>query len=168
MEEKAIAGQDLKELTLRANEGDQDAFAVLKRLSPGWTLERLQCFGMTNAVRSFITTRSYGKEGLFSQLCSKRESELLAASLLGPNPSPLERLLAEQVSLNWLALRAAEMNFEVATEMTFRDAYWRQSRVDAAHNRLMASIRTLAQVRKLQIPNLLQVNIGERQVNVAH
>ncbi len=126
----------------------------------------MQPMSLANTIRSTIVKRVCGKEALFSQLCLKRESELVAKSLLGPNPSPLERLLAEQISLNWLALHAAEVVFEQSAEMTFRDAYWRQSRVDAAHSRLMASIRTLAQVRKLQIPNLLQVNIGEKQVNV--
>ncbi len=86
---------------------------------------------------------------------------------MGEDPTPLERILAEQISLNWLALLAAEAFLEQSQGISFKDAYWRQSRVDAAHNRLMASIRTLAQIRKLQLPNLLQVNIAEKQVNVS-
>ena len=40
-------------------------------------------------------------------------------------------------------------------------------RIDGAHRRYLDSIKALATVRKLQLPNV-QVNIGEKQVNVAN
>lgn len=40
-----------------------------------------------------------------------------------------------------------------------------EERFDKAHKRYVASIKALAQVRKLQLPNV-QVNIAEKQVNV--
>lgn len=41
-----------------------------------------------------------------------------------------------------------------------------QRKIDAAHRRFLSAVRTLAQIRKLALPNL-QVNIGQNQVNVA-
>lgn len=44
------------------------------------------------------------------------------------------------------------------------DAY--QRRMDAAHRRYLSALNALATVRKLAVP-AIQVNIADRQVNVA-
>jgi len=38
---------------------------------------------------------------------------------------------------------------------------------ESAHRRYLAAMKTLAQVRKLQGPSKVQVNIGGNQVNVS-
>ena len=94
-----------------------------------------------------------------------------ALELAGPNPSPAEALLAQTVSINWFALRVAEANF-LADESspdgtTFQQSEHAQKRLDRAHRRLLASLKTLATIRRLGVPTI-QVNLAHQQVNVAN
>ncbi len=165
-EEAKLAPQTFIELYHKAEAGDGDA---LKQLTPHLAdkVEALiEAVGLTTQVRSAITRRIGKHTRLVTQHVWQEESKLLAKTIAGPAPSPLEALLAEQVSITYMALRMAEFALEATGETSFKDAYWLQSRVDSANSRFLAAIRTLAQVRRLQIPNLLQVNIAEQQVNV--
>ncbi len=87
--------------------------------------------------------------------------------LEGPNPTPLERLLAERAAICWLTVNQYENAFAQASRLAFRDAEHQQRRIDAAHRRFLSAIRTLAAIRKLALP-AIQVNIAESQVNVAN
>ena len=51
-------------------------------------------------------------------------------------------------------------------EFSLTQATFHQHRITVAHNRYLSAIRTLAQVRRLQVP-AMQVNIAEQQLNVA-
>ncbi len=166
-EEKKLTPDERGAIIARANKGDREAFDITRTWSKSLTREEFKDVGITKVVRTLIACRVCGEDALHAQHRMKRESEMVAESLLGPNPSPLESLLAEQISLNWLVLRAAETALEVLTKFSCEEGAWHQARVASAHSRFMASIRTLAQIRKLQLPTLLQVNIAEKQVNVA-
>ncbi len=50
--------------------------------------------------------------------------------------------------------------------LTLAQGDYHQRRIDRAHRRYLASIKALAQVRRLLTP-AVQVNIAERQINVA-
>jgi hypothetical protein len=50
--------------------------------------------------------------------------------------------------------------------MTYEHSEHHQRRIDRAHRRLMATVRTLAMVRKLATPSL-QLNVARQQVNVS-
>jgi hypothetical protein len=77
----------------------------------------------------------------------------------------MEQLLIENIVTCWLRLQDYEQ------KLTFRDAnavtieFW-DRRVTSAQRRYLAACESLAKVRKLKIP-AVQVNIGEKQVNVA-
>lgn len=165
-EERQFEANEVRSLMQRANEGDQEALRTLKARSNHWTFDVLQPLGITKTVRQLITNGALSEEMLYSQYCLVRESELLAESLAGPNPTAVEKLLATQVSVDWLALRCAEALAEEAGKRSveLRNRY--QPRLDAAHRRFMKSAKTLAQVRRLQIPTLVQVNIAEQNVNI--
>jgi hypothetical protein len=45
-------------------------------------------------------------------------------------------------------------------------ATYHQKAIGLAQKRYLDAIKALAQIRKLQIPPTLQVNIGEKQINV--
>ena len=72
-----------------------------------------------------------------------------------PNPSPLEKLLIEHNSGKGIGLDQAA---------------WLHKKADMANRRYLSSIKTLAQVRRLQLPLSVQVNVaaqGGQQVNVS-
>lgn len=103
---------------------------------------------------------------------TKETAEMLRAetwghadALAGPNPTPLERTLAETAAVSWLQLRLAEFNLEHAGSLTMPQALWHQRKIDSNHRRFLATLRTLAAVRKLAVP-AIQLNIGANQVNV--
>jgi hypothetical protein len=81
---------------------------------------------------------------------------------------PLEKLLIEHVALCWLRLQRVEQRYSAvmaqSITLTMGD-YW-ERRLSAAQRRYLRACETLARVRRLRLP-ALQVNIGEKQVNVA-
>ena len=96
-----------------------------------------------------------------------RKLDILRSEVAGSHPSILERLLADRVAINWLALTLAEGTYYQALERGLEpvDEAVYQKRVDRAQRRYLAAIKTLAQIRKLGVP-AVQVNIGEKQVNM--
>ena len=156
-EEKAV----LQALMDRANAGDVDACRILAACP--LTLAKLEPTGLAAIVReSILESILPNQELLYHRHRLRQEPKLLA----GPNPTPLERLLVEQASIDYMALRAVEIRHHKVGARDVVDLQAIQSRVDSAHRRFLASVRTLAQVRKLQLPDILQVNIGEKQVNM--
>jgi hypothetical protein len=88
--------------------------------------------------------------------------------LLGPQPSPLERLLVERIVACQLQVQFADQQgaaFERAGGRLAQGESW-QKQQERAQRRYLAAMRSPAQVRRLLIP-AVQVNIGEHQVNVA-
>ncbi|MCA1686964.1 MAG: hypothetical protein LC745_13535 [Planctomycetia bacterium] len=97
-----------------------------------------------------------------------RDMKRYAAELAGAAPTPVESLLAETAALCWFALRLHEAHFAGASSsgegMTFNQGRYHLTKIDRAHARLMATLKTLATVRRLAVP-AVQVNIARRQVN---
>jgi hypothetical protein len=86
--------------------------------------------------------------------------------LEGPNPTPIERLLAERASICWFIVNRYESAYVNSKEWTIAQADFQHRKIDKAHARFLSSLLTLARVRKLALPTL-QVNIGQNQVNFA-
>ena len=84
----------------------------------------------------------------------------------GPNPTPIERMLAERASLCWFIVNSYETAYANASGWNISQADLQHRKIDKAHARFLSALRTLAQVRKLALPTL-QVNIARNQVNVA-
>jgi len=100
------------------------------------------------------------KEGL------TRKLEALRAELSGANPTPLGRLLVERVVACWLHLHHLELIYAGKDSLPLPLGTYYQRCLSAAQKRYLASIKTVALVRKLAVP-VLQVNIARKQVNVA-
>ena len=86
--------------------------------------------------------------------------------LEGPNPTPLERLAVDRVAVCHAALHRTEMLIAFSTQpvsIENMDAY--EDRISRLQTRYLQAVRALAQIRKLDLPNV-QINIGEKQVNV--
>ena len=90
----------------------------------------------------------------------------MADQVNGPNPTPIERMLAERASLCWYIVNLYENAYANASGWNISQADLQHRKIDKAHARFLSALRTLAQVRKLAVP-VLQVNIGKKQVNVA-
>jgi hypothetical protein len=97
-----------------------------------------------------------------------RKLDILRRDVAGPHPSVLERLLADRVAISWLSLTVAEGTYHQALERGMGQANdtFQQQRIERAQRRYLAAIKALAQVRKLGVP-AVQVNIGDKQINVA-
>lgn len=96
----------------------------------------------------------------------RNELTTLAREAVGPSPSPLEKILAERVAVCQMQLSIWERDYatSMGKGMSISLSEFKQRKIETAHRRLLSSIKALAQVRKLQLPNV-QVNIGEKQIN---
>jgi len=101
---------------------------------------------------------------MFREAVTKK-MEILRSELNGPNPTPVERLLAERAVLCWLHLYHLEAVYAGKDSMSLPLALHYQKCIDRAHKRYLSALKTLADVRKLGIT--LQLNIAKKQVNVA-
>jgi len=87
------------------------------------------------------------------------ERQKLAArrdDLAGPSPSPLERLVVEQIALNWHMANCATAT-AARKELDAKRVEYHERRAARAHRRLMSSIRMLATIRRLAAPRLVAV-----------
>jgi hypothetical protein len=152
----------------RAATGDQRAVASLRELfdeHPAmWDVVGDAAYQAQSAMVHLVA----GKNAVV-QDAIKRKLGSLQRELAGEAPSPLERLLAERVAACWLMLSHAEARYAKALEapsVSFELSEYHQRRCERAQRRYIAAIKALAQVRRLLGP-VVQVNIAERQVNVA-
>jgi hypothetical protein len=163
----ALSDVELCRLLDRASRGDPSCLPAVRALfdaeagprlaeaigsPPGWALASLLdlAAGKDLAVRE-AATRSLAR---------------VRADLEGPDPTPMERLLAERAAYCWMILYVHEDASARARDLTFRQAEHLQSKIDRAHRRFLSAVKALATVRKLGVP-AIQVNIAGRQVNVA-
>jgi len=82
--------------------------------------------------------------------------------LEGPNPTPIERLLAERASVCWFVVNWYEERFTNTSDMSITQADYSQRRIHRAHQRFLSAVETLARVRKLAVP-VLQLNVARSQ-----
>ena len=107
-----------------------------------------------------------GEKQFIAREFLKAELDKLRRYVAGPDPSPLETLLVQRIGICWLHVQYLESNYanNIGERTWAGDAYC-QKRLDRAHWRYLSAIKTLAQIRRLALP-AVQVNIGEKQVNV--
>jgi hypothetical protein len=101
------------------------------------------------------------------ELWRKRVDDVRNA-LLEPDSTPLERLLIEQIAMCWLQVQQAEIEcFLQLNSRSFKQGAYNEQRLDRIQTRYLAAVKALAQVRRLQRPHRVQMNIAENQINVA-
>jgi hypothetical protein len=101
------------------------------------------------------------KELLRDELCEFRDK------LAGPNPSPIETVLADTAATCWFAFRMHEAQYAGTVSgdgMSLTQSEHAQRRMDRAHRRFLSTLKTLASVRRLALP-ALQINVARQQVN---
>ncbi|HEY8599723.1 MAG TPA: hypothetical protein VIL85_14895 [Thermomicrobiales bacterium] len=153
-------------LLRRADTGDRRAIDALRgecEAAP----ELWKEFGnIARQVRLKLIGKISGANDVVGEAVA-REVATLRRAWAGEEPMPLETALTERIATNWLNLHYVEAKYlQALGELTFEEDTWHCRRIEQAERRYLRAIRELAQVRKIQQP-AVQVNIGERQINVA-
>jgi hypothetical protein len=155
---------EVKALLKRANRGDESCLPEVR----AW-LDAVPGLVEANGspARHLINdlVEGYAKDLVVREAAHRKLAEV-RASLEGPNPSPLERLLAERAAVCWFLVNRYEKQYARSTDLNIRQADYHQRRIDAAHRRFLSAVKTLASVRRLALP-ALQINLARQQVNVA-
>jgi hypothetical protein len=126
----------------------------------------LESFGSSAEWLKRTIVRRAAGENVASQEAIVRVIESVRSELAGPDPTPMERLLAERAALCWMLVSWYENSAHNCDRMSIAQANHHQLKIDRAHSRFLSAVRTLVQVRKLALPTL-QLNIARNQVNVA-
>ena len=162
-------GPETTELLKRATKGDKGCLPEVRALLADRRI-RAKLAGVASVPRPSGSGRTSSRNRPGKTFSSKRPSskklDTIQAELEGPNPTPIERLLAERASLCWFIVHRYENAYANSEGWTIAQADLQHRKIDKAHARFLSALRTLAQVRKLALPTL-QVNIGKNQVNVA-
>lgn len=163
--EELVRAQDALK---RAGEGDESALPAVRRFLDERGPEYLDVVDVARIAKETQIKRVFGPKDLAAREAMERKLEHMRREILGPDPSPLEGLLADRVVLCWLQLYYAETKHaELGIgEIAWVQDEWHHKRVDRLQRRYLAAIKGLAQVRRLLRPGV-QINLGQQQVNVA-
>ncbi len=157
----------LQDLTKKAETGDKTAVPELRDMlqeSPeiAWRFVDYAKVAEWHFIERMTKDKDFAsKEVLTRQLAAMREE------IVGENPSPLERLLAERVVSTWLQVQLFEGFYAASMykSMSISQGNYQQKRLDRAHRNHLLAIRALAQIRKMG--PVMQINIAEKQINTA-
>jgi hypothetical protein len=152
-------------LLRRASKGDEDCLPQLRKLLAEGPRGIVEAYGSpAQWCRDQLVQKAAGNN-LAIQEASERKLKALVAELAGPDPTPIERLLAERAAVCWWLVHEYERRYAAESSMPIIRADYQQRRLDRAHRRFLTALKTLATVRRLALPSL-QVNIaGMQQVN---
>ena len=164
--ESGTSYDSLKTLVEQAQQGDTSILPIIRTLLDQVPELWENSHVLAHQVEKAWTNALSGQD-LMSKEIIAREVEGLRSQLLGPQPTPLEKLLVDRICICWLAIQHAELHS--AKRFNERAVVLTQSeehRQDKVHHRFLSAIRELARVRKLLQPTTnVQVNIGAHQTN---
>jgi len=127
---------------------------------------------IAGSYRGILAETASGGDALRKEATVER-ARLIAETLMGEDPTPLEALLSERVASLWVlvelqeALAAAWYSRSKSGRVSVSYQLQMVKLQESANRRYLQAIKTLAQVQRLRRPSRLQVNIGGRHVNVA-
>jgi hypothetical protein len=160
--ELAKDDKKLRDLIDRAQDGDKEVLSVPRKvLDEAPRVARIIDLAK-NVERSIIEKMS--GDDVFTQEAIPRNLKAMKREIAGENPSPLERLLAERITVCWLELQYFQAIYtQNLGKLTIIQSDYHQRRIDKAHRRYLSSIKVLAQIRKMG--PAVQINIAEKQIN---
>jgi len=117
----------------------------------------------SNTESAILVNVPPGAQALFRQQASNLRTDLREEG----TGTALERMLIRRISVDYLASLQADRARALAPGETrsLELSRFYEHQADRAHRRFLASVESLARVRRLITP--LQINIAEQQVNVA-
>jgi hypothetical protein len=158
--ELPMDAKKIRELVLRAHQGDESAAPEIRELldrMPDW-VQTLS--GDMAHLAEQTLVRAIAGQSIAQQEALHWKMDQLRRELAGPNPQPLERLLAEQVVLCWLQVNYATCLCGQATESTMEYREFLQRQQDRAQRRYLAAMKTLASVRRLNLPIKVDLTVA--------
>ncbi len=160
-------GEKIEKLFRRAEQGDDEALAFMREWFDD-TPSACDKIGDLARRAEDSLVKVYTKNPVIQEaLHSKLDA--LRREIGGPDPSPLEDLLAQRIAACWLQLHHIESIYALNVANNGFSGRWSESMqrsIGRAHRRYLSAIKTLVQVRRLLGP-MVQVNIAEKQVNIA-
>ena len=163
--------RELRALSKRAEGGDQEAKGELRHAVRESNPEVVaRCADFAGCYRRVLAKTASGSDPLLQEALEAR-ARLMEAEVAGPRPSPLESLLAERVVSGWLlvelmeALVAGQLGRDTAHRVPASYLLQMVKLQESANRRYLAAIKTLAQVRKLEVGTPAvqfntQINVG--------
>lgn len=136
----------LQILVDRANGGSKSALDSLRQLMDKCPEIWQHVGNLTRHAEIAWTDLVAGGDHLMVETI-KRYVERLKGELAGPAPTPIERLLADQAALTWLASRYAEIVSAKPGTSSLGEAKMRLKRAESAQRRHLASLKTLTELR---------------------
>jgi hypothetical protein len=150
---------ELEHLSRAAEGGDTDARAELRRRVRECAPEKLtEIAAIARRADGMLIRTISADEALMEEALSARVDQM-RAEVAGPNPTPLEEMLAQRVVSGWLLVEVLEALVSAQFSRRLPDGAQRsspayllqQSKIlESATRRHMQAINTLARVRKLQ------------------
>jgi hypothetical protein len=158
--------REVREIWDRARAGDPTVLRDLHKAYEQYP-ELVQKFGdlVAHAEEALLTLATgaclLAREAIRRRLAQHR------AELAADAATPLEMLLVDRIVICWLAVHADELALaDHRRELPSASPAVRaaQQRLDAAHRRLLTSLKALAQIKKLLRPPLSPVDMLARTV----
>ena len=154
----------LAEVLLRAQQGDKSVLPEVMSFLDAADAEAMS--PVAQSTEDALLASMYGNN-LLAVEDTRRQLARLRRDLEGDCPTPLEKLLIERIAQCWLQVHHQESQYaKNQARIPERSHSTWQSRLDHAHRRYLSAIKSLAQVRRLQLP-AVQLNIGEKQINLS-
>ncbi|MBA3274155.1 MAG: hypothetical protein H0T72_00055 [Chloroflexia bacterium] len=148
----------------KADNGDAKAIEVLRKVFREVPNVVEMVSGLAwNAENAMLASVSPGAAELFRQQAANQRDKLREEG----TGTALEDMLIRRISLDCIASLQADRQRTLAPgeSRSLELSRFYDHQADRAHRRLLASVESLARVRKLITP--IQINIAEQQVNVA-
>jgi hypothetical protein len=99
---------------------------------------------------------SWDQDGEVQRLFIREVVREVGNRLAGPNPTAIERILAERASVCWLWAYAEDLTVLNRGPASMEQAKWDLQRQNAAHRRFLSAVKALATVQKLAVPILIK------------
>ena len=161
-------GPEMESFLKKAAKGDESCLPQVRALLSDperGDITAAYCGSSAEWLRQTIAKKASGGNLLVGESV-KKKLDMVRAELEGPNPTPIERLLAERASVCWFVVNWNEDRFANTSDLSITQADYAQRRIDRTHRRFLSAVETLARVRKMALPSLM-VNIAKnQQVNV--
>ena len=161
---KPLEERETSELITMSSQGDEAACKVLyARMEANGTVDT---FVESLTQTAYMVRQQRHKNPVVNE-AFRRKMKQMREDLGAKTGTALEKLLIERIVLCWDHLNDMELRYtkQMAESMSLEKAVYVQKSLDRAEARYQAAIKSLAVVRRLQIP-AVQVNIGEKQINV--
>jgi len=151
----ARAGAIDPDVTAKASKGDKAALRAVDEFLDNPAARAL--WGDTGRHVLAKWVEVYAGANVVQRRAVVRFASDLRARLAGPNPSALGTLIAERVVLGWLFVSWAEYQYagHLAGLKDLKLSTFYLKRVEFAHRNLMSACRTLAKVRRAELPSVL-------------